>query len=136
MATLRIIAGAYVLDWRDPEGKRHRDTLGRVGQFPEREARRVLKQRNLELAAGYRILNPSTAPTFGRFVADYLLWHAAEFPASHYRVEQIVIDYLLPTFEYVALDSLNPRQVEQWKQHRMTARSADGVRAFLARSGA
>jgi len=120
MGTLREIDGAYVLDWRDQESKRHRDTLGKVGQLPRREAERVLKQRNLELAAGYRILNPGQAPTFGRFVADYLAWHDAEYPSSHYRVEQIVNDHLLPEFEFMPLDTISKRHVEAWKHKRLS----------------
>ena len=123
MATLRVISGAYVLDWRDAEGKRHRDTLGKVGVLPEREANRILKQRNLELEAGFRILNPGTAPTFGEFIPDYLAWHDAEFPASHYRIEQIVNDYLLPEFEFTPLDCLQVQKVEQWKQRRLSTRN-------------
>lgn len=119
MATLRPINGAWILDWRDADGERHRDTLGRVGEFPEREAKRILKQRQLELSAGYRILNPARAPQFGDFVRhDYLPWHAAEYPASHYRVKQIVEDYLLPEFEHEVLDQLAPKKVERWKQGR------------------
>lgn len=117
MATIREIDGAYVLDWRDAAG-RHRQTLGKIGEFPEREAKRILKQRNLELSAGYGILNPAPAPVFSDFAADYLAWHSAEFPSSHYRVEQIVHDWLIPTFGTFHLDALTPRQVEGWKQKR------------------
>jgi len=121
MATLRAIDGAWIIDWRDSAG-RHRKTLGRIDTLPEREAKRILKQRNLELAAGYSILNPQRAITFGQFVMDYLQWHAAEFPSSHYRTAQIVNQHLLPEFEYLALDAFNPRQVDQWKHRRMTPR--------------
>jgi integrase len=119
MATLRRIDASWILDWRDGQGKRHRDTLGRCDTLPEREAKRILKQRNLELAAGFRILNPEAAPTFGHFIADYLSWHAAEYPSSHYRTAQIVTQHLLPEFEYVALDAFNPHQVDAWKHRRM-----------------
>lgn len=119
MATLRRIDGAWVLDWRDAQGARHRDSLGRCDTLPESDAKRILKQRNLELAAGYSILNPTTVPTFGHFVTDYLQWHAAEFPASHARINQIVTQHLLPEFEYIALDAFNPRQVDRWKHRRM-----------------
>lgn len=111
-----------MLDWRDAEGTRRRDTLGRVGELSERDANRILKQRNLELSAGYRILNPARAPRFGDFVRnDYLPWHAAEYPASHYRVKQIVEQYLLPEFEYDALDQLAPKKAEKWKHGRRAA---------------
>lgn len=120
MATLRKIAGAYVIDWRDSSGKRHRDTLGKVGVLPEREANRILKQRRLELEAGFQILNPTVSPTFGQFIAEYLAWHDAEFPSSHYRTEQIVTDYLLPTFEYTRLDEFQVKAVEDWKQRRLS----------------
>jgi integrase len=122
MATLRAIDGAWVLDWRDQDGGRHRDTLGRIGKFPEKEARRILKLRNAQLSAGYRILNPEEAPTFASFVSDYLLWHAAEYPASHQRVRQIVEDYLTPAFQHARLDALKPRDVEAWKHRRLAPR--------------
>lgn len=122
MASLREIDGAYVLDWYDQEGKRHRQTLGRIGAFPERDAKRILRQRQLEESAGYHILNPRAAPTFAAFVPDYLAWHAAEFPASHARVRQITEEHLLPTFKDTGLDRFNPRQVDQWKHKRLAPR--------------
>lgn len=127
MASLRRIDGAYVLDWRDADGKRHRDTLGPVGVFPEREAKRLLKQRQLELSAGFRALNPEPAPTLAQFVPDYLAWHSAEYPTSHYRVAQIVNDYLLPEFGHFGMDALNPKQVETWKQRRARDAKAETV---------
>ena len=126
MATLREIDGAYVIDWRDEAG-RHRQTLGRIGEFPRREAERILKQRNLELSAGFSILNPTPAPLFSSFITDYLLWHSAEYPSSHYRVEQIVNDYLLPEFGAHRLDGLTPRQVEGWKQRRRREAKSETV---------
>lgn len=122
MATLRQINGAWILDWRDKAGQRRRDTLGRCDALPESEARRITKQRNLELSAGFEILNANRAPTFGQFVPDYLIWHAAEYPNSTYRVQQIVEQHLLPTFEFKVLDQINPREVEAWKHHRLAPR--------------
>src|SRR5687768_9083846 len=103
MATLRTVNGIYVLDWRDSNQKRHRDTLGKVGVLPKRDAERILKQKELELATGYRILNPPSAPPFGAFVTEYLKWHAAEYPSSHFRIRQIIEHHLLPHFEHTQL---------------------------------
>lgn len=111
-----------MLDWRDQDGTRHRDTLGRVDKFPEKEARRILDQRNRELSAGYRILNPTPAPRFSAFATDYLIWHSAEFPASHYRVKQIVEQYLIPEFQHSRLDAISPRTVDAWKHRRLAPR--------------
>lgn len=122
MATLRKIDGSWTIDWRDPGGRRHRKALGRVADLPERDARRILKQKNLELTTGFGLLNPPRVQTFGQFAPDYLLWHAAEFPASHYRIKQIVEQHLLPEFEYIALDAFNPRDVDAWKHSRLAPR--------------
>jgi integrase len=128
MASLRRIDGAWVIDWREPGGKRHRETLGRIGELQERDARRILKQRNLELSAGYRILNPSGAPTLAQFSLDYLKWHAAEYPASHQRIAQIVEQYLLPEFGYTALDTIKAQDVETWKHRRLAPRDEGAVK--------
>lgn len=133
MATLRRIDGAWVLDWRDQDGTRHRETLGRIGEFKERDALRILNQRNLELSAGYRILNPAQAPRFADFITDYLVWHSAEYPASHWRVKQIVEQYLLPEFKHTALDQLSPRAVDQWKHRRLAARDGAPKAATVAK---
>lgn len=118
MASLRRIDGSYILDWYDEEGIRHRDPLGRIGVFPERDAKRILKQKLLEQQAGVRLLAPRSAPQFGFFVRDYLAWHEAEYPDSHGRVRQIVEQHLIPAFEYRSLDAFRPREVETWKQRR------------------
>lgn len=118
MASLRIIDGAWVLDWREDK-KRHRQVLGRVDEIQKRDVERILKRKNLELSAGYGMLNPPSAPRFPEFVTDYLQWHAAEHPHSHQRVKQIVEQHLLPEFELMTLDQIKPLPVEQWKQKRM-----------------
>lgn len=122
MASLRQIKGAWILDWRDGAGERHRDTLGRCDTFSERDAKRILKQRELELSAGFAMINAARAPIFGQFAADYLAWHAAEYPSSHYRTAQIVQQHLMPEFEFFALDALNPRDVDGWKHRRLSPR--------------
>jgi integrase len=122
MATLRIIGGNYVLDWRDAQGKRIREPLGRVGVFPKRDAERILRDKRRALSPGHRILNPDPAPTLSSFATDYLAWHAAEYPASHGRIRQIIETHLLPEFGDSELDSLNPRQVDQWKHKRLAPR--------------
>lgn len=121
MATLRIIGGAWVLDWRE-DGQRRRKVLGRVDEIPKRDVERVLKQKNLELSAGYRLLNPPSAPRFDEFATDYLLWHSAEYPDSHERIKQIVEQHLLPAFAFRALDQIKPRDVDAWKQRRLAPR--------------
>jgi site-specific recombinase XerD len=124
MATLRKLDGAWVLDWRDADGVRHRETLGRVGVLRESAAKKIVNDRNLELSRGFKILAPRSSPQFGRFAADYLAWHEAEYPDSHYRVKQIVESHLLPAFEFRSLDAFRPREIDAWKQKR--AREAKG----------
>lgn len=119
MASLRAIDGSWVLDWREPDGARRRKVLGRLSALPKRDAERILKQKNLELSAGFRILNPREGPTFAMFASDYLAWHQAEHRSSHYRVRQIVEQHLLPEFEFRRLDEIRPRDVETWKQKRL-----------------
>lgn len=125
MASLRRIDGSWILDWYDEEGTRHRDAIGKVGVLPAHAAQRILKQKRLEQQAGIRLLAPRSAPQFGYFVRDYLAWHEAEYPDSHYRIRQLVEQHLIPTFQYRALDAFRPREVEAWKQKR--ARDAKGA---------
>src|SRR5690349_15452344 len=118
MATLRRIDGTYVLDWYDDDGGRHRDTLGKIGVLQDRDAKRLLKIKQAELTPGVQLLSARASPPFGHFVKDYLSWHEAEWPDSHYRVKQIIEDHLLPTFEFRALDAITSRETEAWKQKR------------------
>lgn len=117
MASLRSIAGTWILDWREG-GRRHRQPIGRVDTLTERDARRILTAKQLELSAGIRMLNVASAPQFGTYAAEYLAWHQLEHPASHDRVRQIVEQHLLPEFEFSRLDDIRPRGVEGWKQRR------------------
>lgn len=118
MASLRKIDGAWVLDWRDSQG-RHRKTLGEVKVLSERDAKRILARKNLELSAGYQILVTPQAPMFQHFSQEYLRWHGSEFPHSHDRVRQIIEQHLMPTFGDLQLDAIKPKDAEDWKSDRL-----------------
>ena len=120
MATLRIIDGAYIIDYRE-NGRRRRQSLGRVGTISEREAQKVVDRINKVLTRGYHILHPAPGPAFDSFADDYLRWHAAEYPDSNERIEQIVIDHLIPAFGHYELSAITPRMVEEWKHRRLAA---------------
>lgn len=122
MAKLNERDGQYVLRWTDPDGTRKSKSLGKVGVFPKRDAKAILLAKELELTTGMRMLGKggSTAPTFGRYAREYVTWRGMKFPDSQERVEQIIEQHLIPAFEFVALDSLKPDQVEQWMQVRLT----------------
>ena len=103
------------LNWSDAEtGKQWRVSLGKVSNS-EAEDLRLAKE--LELRTGTAVL--SYAPLFSAMAEDYLAWRKSEYPDSQFRVKQIVEDHLLPAFQYFSLDSLNPRQVEQYKADRL-----------------
>lgn len=120
MARLRIIGKSYVLDWRDVEGTRHRDPLGRVGIFPKDETRRILRNKQLALQPGHKLIQ-RRAPLFDDFAKEYVKWHALEFPTSHYRIEQILEQYLIPAFSGDRLDEITPKRAEEYKRARGTA---------------
>lgn len=120
MATITIRRGYYILNWADEAG-RHRKSLGRVGILAERDVRRILQDKQLELSTGAQLLGLARRRSvmFGQYAREYLHWHSREFPDSHYRVEQIVRDHLLPRFEFVPLDMLAVREVEHYKHERL-----------------
>lgn len=123
MATYRFNkSGICTLDWRDSTG-RHRISLGRIS---ERDAKKITAARNAELAFGTQLLNfgPSSTLQFGDFCKDYLLWHATEYPSSHFRVLQLTTQYLLPEFEFTALDTFKTTAVEAYKTKRRVAGAA------------
>lgn len=109
----------WLLQWTDAQGT-HRVTLGEIGVLDERRARDILRAKQLELSTGARLLNltASRAPSFRDYAREYMLWHQHEYPASTQRVQQIITDHLMPRFEFVALDQLDPAAVEQFKQDR------------------
>ena len=101
------------LDYRE-HGRRVRKTLGRVSK-EDAETARLAKE--FELRTGQQIY--STAPLFIELAQEYLRWHANEYPDSSFRTEQIIRQHLLPAFQYIALDQLNPLQVEAYKADRL-----------------
>lgn len=120
MATITERKGYHILSWSEPDGQRRRLSLGKVGTIPRRDLDSILKSKEYELSTGARLLNAHRrpAPRFEQFVADYLLWHQAEYPDSTYRVQQIVDDHLLKSFGSTPLNLLTVKQVEDWKTAR------------------
>ena len=124
MAKLREIDGAYVIDYRR-DGRRRRIVVGRVGVVKRAEAEKYLHRVEVELSPAYASFHPKPAPFFSEHVREYLIFHAADYPTSHYRVKQIIEDWLLPTFQYHRLSDITPKMVEKWKRDRL-APNADG----------
>jgi integrase len=100
------------LCWSE-NGVERRESLGRITPS-EAETRRKAKE--VELDTGEPIFDGSV-----RFIdhrAEYLKWHALEFPDSHFRVQQILTQ-CCEAFEPKALSQIKRRDVEQWKAERM-----------------
>jgi integrase len=100
------------LCWSE-NGVERRESLGRITPS-EAETRRKAKE--VELDTGEPIFVGSV-----RFIdhrAEYLKWHALEFPDSHFRVQQILTQ-CCEAFEPKALSQIKRRDVEQWKAERM-----------------
>jgi hypothetical protein len=104
---------------RTTEKRRHK-SLGKVGTIPKRDLDDILRIKEYELSTGARLLNAHRrpAPRFEEFVTDYLLWHQGEYPASTYRVQQIIDDHLVPHFGATALNLITVKQAEDYKTKR------------------
>lgn len=127
MAKISTRGSYHILAWSGPDtdprtgkARRHRQSLGKVGSIPKRDLDAILKAKEYELSTGARILNVHRrpAPRFDAFAREYLIWHRGEYPDSHFRVEQIVTDHLIPEFGLTELNRLTVRQVEDWKTAR------------------
>lgn len=122
MPTLKVRGSSYVLNWQDPTvNRQRRKVIGRVGVLSDKEAKRILRLKELELDTGKQILNvaPTARARFDRYVQEqYLPWHESEFPASHVRIAQIFRDYILPHFEDTALTQIDVKAVDDYKTSR------------------
>ncbi len=139
MATLYRRGAAYYLQWSQ-DGRQHRRSLGAITAA---QAERLRKTKALEIATGTRLLHGDhhRAATLAEFAPHYLAWHAAEYPASHWRVDSILTHQLLPAFGHLALDQIRAPVVEPWKAARLQQRKPATVtkelralRAVLARA--
>lgn len=128
MATITERRGYHILNWSGPDtdprtGKprRHRLSLSKVGAIPKRDLDAILATKQYELSTGAKLLNAHRrpAPRFEDFVRrEYLPWHRGEYPDSHYRVEQIALDHLIPHFGASALNLITVEQGEAFKTKR------------------
>ena len=114
-------------------GKQHRDTIGYLEgakRISPHEARIALDAKNLELRTGKKLFTGSRP--FDDFAAEYLTWHANEYPASHFRVAYLVRDAVLgqcdakgrPFFAGRLCSALEdePQLIERWKAARQQAK--------------
>lgn len=130
MATITDRRGYHRLNWTDPTtGRRRSKSLGKVGTIPKRDLDDILRIKEYEHSTGAKLLNVHRrpAPRFEAFARDYLIWHKAEYPDSHYRVEQIVFDHLLPHFGGTPLNLITEQQGEDYKRQRRPLVAANSL---------
>ena len=118
----------WTLAWSQ-DGRRYRRSLGKISAVPRRDAEACLRIKEYELSTGARLLSAHRrpAPRFDTFLKDYLLWHRVEYPAGHYRVEQIAYDHLRPRFGATPLNLITPAEAEDFKTARRFLAKASTV---------
>lgn len=121
----------YELAWSGPdtdaEGKKHRHTrnLGRVDEIKKRDAELALDTLRRELFLVEHGITPAPAPTVDRWREEYLAWHEAEFPDSHYRTRQILEQHLPEAWLFRSIDTITDRDIEGIKSAWRAAGYAD-----------
>ena len=124
MATIYRRGRNWYLNWRE-NGERFRLSLGPVSK---RDAETTRQAKELELRTGQRIL--SNGQLLSDFAEDYLEWHEAEYPTSHFRIKSIYWKHLEP-FHNRPMDAISVMEVEQWKVTRLQKASRATVRKEL-----
>lgn len=102
-------------------GLQRRESLGPVTGATAKSAREVellRKAKEIELEGGPTVFVP--AASFDAHLAEYLGWHAAEYPASHFRVASIA-DNHFATFKGQSLAKIDAPMIEKWKAKRRAA---------------
>jgi integrase len=120
MAKIYERNGYVYIAWTEGK-KRKYQSLAKIGVLSKRELGDILKAKEYELSTGARLLNAHKrpSPTFRDFVIDYLRWHKVEYPDSHFRVEQIVLDHLLETkWADKPMNLITVEEVENYKTSR------------------
>jgi integrase len=114
----------WELTWRQA-GKSRSQSLGAVANLREGEVREIARRKARELAIAEHAA-PTHRRRFVDFCADYLSWHADEYPHSNQRVDQIVTQHLLPAFTGT-LHGITQIDVERYKAQRLKAQAAPGT---------
>ncbi len=115
MATHYEYHGAWFIQWSE-NGKRKKEWIGRSDFVTEREAKLKAKAKEVELQTGKPIF--SHVPTLSEFIPEYLSWHEREYPASFFRIDQLVRQHLEPAFGFLPMDYIKAKPVEDYKQNR------------------
>lgn len=103
------------LIWTDSAGKSRTESLGRASEITKKDAELIRRTREREvLLAKHGVIAP-VAPTFKQWSETYLRWHKAEYPDSHFRVQQIVEDHLATHFDHHRLDAITEDDIEDLK---------------------
>jgi integrase len=123
MARLRPRGPYWELAWSGPDidpatGKKNRHTrnLGRRDRVPKRDAEIALRTLERELFRIDHGIAAPAAPTVDQWRQDYLDWHAAEFPDSHYRTAQILEQHLPAPWAMRSIASLTDVDIEELKR--------------------
>jgi integrase len=124
MATHYEYHGAWFIQWTE-KGERKKEWIGRTDIISEREAKLKAKAKEIELSTGKVVF--SNVPVLSEFIPEYLSWHEREYPASFYRIEQLVRDHLEPAFGHLPMDLIKSKPVEDYKHERTDKGAKSGT---------
>jgi integrase/recombinase XerC len=122
MATITVRTSAftgekyYQLNWSEG-GVRQRENLGFFSEITAQQADVKLKAKEYELSSGNKVF--VGAATFEAHLIDYLAWHAAQYPSSHFRVKGILEAKHMRGF-HGPMTKTTAKDIETWKVKRGT----------------
>lgn len=114
MATLKARGNSWVLNWHDHTGQ-HRLTIGQVDKMGKREAERILKAKEHELASQTSVLGlPSgRAASVRSAIEAYALYHGARFPRSSEKAIQLLLHDFTSHLDQ-PLSTVTPEWLDKW----------------------
>lgn len=119
MAWLKQINDRFYVYYKNDEGKEKSKAIGKL-------TRKQAERKLIEFEA-LQDLSELSGPTFIEFSFEYVKWHAFEYPSSHWRVRQILEQYLIPHFGNTRLNELEISEAELYKSKRIQEAAAGTV---------
>lgn len=126
MASVYRRGKSWYLSWVGPDGRRRRQSLGRISSA---DARAHLSKLRLKLVNNPQGLAPS--PSLEEFSLSYLQWYKAQYPSSYDRVMRIFKCHLAPAFGTTPMNLITRHEVAKWRAQRIEQAHAETVNKEL-----
>jgi integrase len=110
---------SWVIEYRKPDGRMRRESIGKRGMMTKTIAREILQKRERNVKLGKEDMLDGEIPSLGDFAKEYLSYVRDTVKKRSWKRDELCLRHLIAFYGNRQLPNIKPQDVDEYKASRL-----------------